>query len=244
MRVRNTGHTAAATPISPASGVGQVRPVEPAHKVRAAVQPVDTATVMAIPEVELTPKVQEAIGQLMQEVHRLRDELDQARKRIDYLEHLADQDTLAPVLNRRAFVRELTRFTSFAERYGVAGSVVYFDINGMKQINDELGHGAGDAALKHVAEVLLNSVRASDVVGRLGGDEFGVILAQSDAETAHAKATQLAEAIKDSPTLWEDKPVFVEAAFGVHPIGAGDEVDDALNAADRAMYAQKRGGQS
>ena len=114
----------------------------------------------------------------------------------------------------------------------------------MKQINDELGHGAGDAALKHVAEVLLNHVRASDVVGRLGGDEFAVILAQTDAETAQVKADTLARAVKESPTYWDGKPVVVEAAFGIHVIGAGDQVDDALNAADRAMYAQKRGDQS
>ncbi len=240
MKIRNSGHPAPPGAAA-VSGAGPVRPVAPAQAPRPSAHPVDSANVMAIPEAELTPKVQEAIGKLMAEVHRLREELEQAQKRIAFLEQLADQDTLAPVLNRRAFVRELTRFTSFAERYGVVGSVVYFDINGMKQINDQLGHGAGDAALKHVAEVLIAHLRASDVVGRLGGDEFGVILAQSDAETAKAKAAALAEEIRRSPTVWEGKTVVVEAAYGVHPIGVGDQVDDALHAADKAMYAQKRG---
>ncbi|MEE8145917.1 MAG: diguanylate cyclase, partial [Kiloniellales bacterium] len=91
----------------------------------------------------------------MAEVQRLRDELERAKKRLNQLEALADRDALTPVLNRRAFVRELSRMMAFTVRYKTPSSVLYFDVNGMKQINDSLGHAAGDAALNHLAGVLV-----------------------------------------------------------------------------------------
>ena len=200
----------------------------------------DIATVMGIPEAELTPKVREAIAQLMAEVQTLRQEVDRLKRRTQYLEQLADQDTLAPVLNRRAFVRELSRNAAFAERYGAVVSVLYFDINGMKEVNDLLGHAAGDLALRHVADVLVGNVRASDVVGRLGGDEFGVILAQSDEASAKKKAQTLATAIAGDGLEYKGQSFAIGVAYGVHTLAAGDQVDDALEAADKAMYAHKR----
>src|SRR3546814_13644811 len=128
-------------------------------------------------------------------VEALRQEVEEVRQRAGQLEQLADQETLAPVLNRRAFSRERGRMAAFEERYGAAGAVLYFDVNGLKALNDTHGHAAGDAVLKRVCEILLRDTRASDVVGRLGGDEFGVILAQSGMEPAAAKAATLAEAI-------------------------------------------------
>ena len=110
----------------------------------------DSAAVMGIPEAELTPKVRDAIMTLMEEVARLREELNNNRGRIQHLERLADQDSLLPVYNRRAFVRELTRAISMTERYGAPSTVIYFDVNNMKQINDTYGHHVGDLLLKAV----------------------------------------------------------------------------------------------
>ena len=92
---------------------------------------------------------------LMQEVESLREELRQSKSRVDHLEHLADQDTLAPVANRRAFVREMSRIMAFAQRYGTSSSVIYFDVDGLKELNDRHGHPAGDAALLQIANILL-----------------------------------------------------------------------------------------
>ncbi|MEQ8354752.1 MAG: GGDEF domain-containing protein [Kiloniellaceae bacterium] len=242
MKVRKTGQPAPAAPVSPASAVR----ADSAYRHAEAAQPrearpvQDVATVMGIPEAELTPKVRQALQQLMAEVYSLRQELEEARQRVGYLERLADQDTLAPVLNRRAFVRELSRMAAFEERYGPAGSVLYFDINGMKAINDRHGHAAGDAVLKGVSEVLLRETRASDVVGRLGGDEFGVILAQSGLEMAAGKADRLAAAIAAEAIEWNGAPLRVSVAYGAHALSSGQRADDALEAADKAMYANKR----
>ena len=241
MKVGKTGGT------RPVSGGNVVR-AEAAYRSAEAAQPravppaEDVATVMGIPESELTPKVRQALQQLMAEVYSLRQELDEARQRVGYLEQLADQDTLAPVLNRRAFVRELSRMAAFEERYGTAGAVLYFDVNDLKVINDTHGHAAGDAVLKRICEALLRDTRASDVVGRLGGDEFGVILAQSGLEPAAIKAARLAEAIAAESVVWEGTPLRVTVAHGAHTLSEGQQADDALKAADRAMYANKRGG--
>jgi diguanylate cyclase (GGDEF)-like protein len=237
-----TSKTEGSKPVSP----GRAARAEAAYRSAEAVQgravppPEDIASVAGIPEAELTPKVRQALQQLMAEVYALRQELEEARQRVGYLEQLADQDTLAPVLNRRAFVRELSRMAAFEERYGTAGAVLYFDVNDLKEINDTYGHAAGDAVLKQVCEILLRDTRASDVVGRLGGDEFGVILAQSGLEPATAKAARLAEAIAAEKLVWEGERLPVSVAYGVHTLAASQGADDALDAADRAMYANKR----
>lgn len=198
---------------------------------------------LAIPgiAIEALPlEARKALARLVAERDRLRDELGRARGKIASLERLADEDSLTPVANRRAFVRQLTRMIAFTHRYGVPASVVYFDINNMKQINDSHGHPAGDAALRHIAAVLRDNIRSSDIVGRLGGDEFGVILAQTDEAQAHGKAQALAEAIAAAPLHWEGATLPVSAAYGVYAFSGSDDAQQAIEAADRAMYQQKR----
>ncbi|MDJ0948919.1 MAG: GGDEF domain-containing protein [Alphaproteobacteria bacterium] len=202
--------------------------------------PTDAAEIMGIPAHELAPKVQAAFQTLMEEVARLREELERSHKRIGYLERLADQDTLVPVVNRRAFVRELSRMMSFSERYETPSSILYFDVNMMKMINDTYGHAAGDAALDKVANVLLENIRDSDVVGRLGGDEFGVILAQSDEGRADEKSEQLASAITAEPLDWQGEKIPLSVSYGSYTFAGSEGVDHALHAADRAMYQQKK----
>jgi diguanylate cyclase (GGDEF)-like protein len=198
--------------------------------------------VLGIPESELTPKVQGAIMRLMEEVETLRREIEQSRQRISYLEQLADQDTLAPIANRRAFVRELSRIMAFAERYGTASSLIYFDVNDLKPINDTHGHAAGDAVLMQVAETLLGNVRESDVVGRLGGDEFAVILSQADEDQAVEKAADLVRRIEGQTLDWNGTDIAIHVAHGTYTIRGDDSAQEALAAADRAMYERKMAG--
>ena len=229
----------------PVSKVGKVAKADAAASVAAAgaasqAAPVDQATFLGLSEAELSPNVRAALTALLDEVRRLRDELDRTRKRISHLERVADEDAMLPIANRRAFVRELTRLISFSERYGSPGSVLYFDLNGMKQINDRFGHPAGDAALRHFATLLLNNVRDSDVVGRLGGDEFGVILAQADMTQAQEKANQLLAVIGRSPLVWEGIDIQLSCAVGLHEFHGQQSADDALSLADASMYKAKR----
>ena len=235
----------------PVMKVSSARPVVPNTKLAAAYARTgeatapsaraiaDTTSVLGIPDAELTPKVQGAIQRLMEEVESLRRELEQSRQRIAYLEQLADQDALAPVANRRAFVRELSRIMAFAERYDSPSSLVYFDVNGLKPINDTHGHPAGDAALMWIADVLVENVRESDVVGRLGGDEFAVILSQADEATAAEKGQMLVQRIEDQPLDWNGAEIPLIVSYGIYTFRGGDTAGDALAAADRAMYENK-----
>ncbi len=199
----------------------------------------DTVSIAGIPESDLTPKVHAAIQQLMAEVELLRGELNQSQQRVAFLERLADEDTLVPVYNRRAFVRELSRVVSYAERYGTPSSVLYFDINDMKAINDRLGHATGDAVLHYVAELLVANVRESDIVGRLGGDEFGVILTHADEGLAQEKAVSLAAAIEGRPFAWNGHSLTLSVAFGLYTFSGSENAGEALDRADQAMYAHK-----
>ena len=210
----------------------------------AAVDEVAPASVLGIPESEFTPRVRDAIMGLMTEVDALRRELSDTRKRLDTAEKTADQDGLPPLLNRRAFVRELTRYIAFTGRYNTPAALIYFDLNHMKQTNDSFGHAAGDAVLKHFAEVLLAHVRDSDSVGRLGGDEFGVLLSHAGQDMALKKADVLAEALRARPAMWNGQDIPVSFAYGAFELKSGDNADIAMARADEAMYVQKRASRS
>ena len=200
----------------------------------------DAVGLLGLPEQELTPSVRSALGHLIEEVAELRQELGMTQDRLVELERLADEDALARISNRRAFLRDLARAISYVERYGAACSLLYFDVNGLKIINDTYGHAAGDAALIHVADMLRYNTRTSDVVGRLGGDEFGVLLARASETNATNKAHQLAQAIAEARFTWDGTVIPVSVAFGAHALSPGEDPQEALAAADRAMYRQKR----
>jgi diguanylate cyclase (GGDEF)-like protein len=202
--------------------------------------PVDSAEFLGITEAEMTPAVTAAVQNLLGEIDDLRGEVGRLKGRLAEVEDLADRDALTPLLNRRAFLRELGRIRTFAQRYGSHASLVYFDLDDLKGVNDRLGHAAGDAALKAVAERLLAQVRESDVVGRMGGDEFAVILAQADGPTAEAKAAALARAIEAEPLRFGDWSAPVHISWGVCEISQDVEPEALVAAADAAMYARKR----
>jgi diguanylate cyclase (GGDEF)-like protein len=200
----------------------------------------DAMSIMGIPEGELTPKVRTAIMGLLLDVDRLRQEIEAQRERVRNLEQLADQDALVPMANRRAFVRELARMIAFTERYETPASLLYFDINGLKEINDTRGHAAGDAVIRHVANTLIGNVRESDIVGRLGGDEFAILLSHANQPIAEDKAAVLAATIERLPFAWEGDPIPLQIAYGSYTFKGGEDPAVALDAADRAMYVRKQ----
>jgi len=170
---------------------------------------------------------------------RLAAERDALAERLAVAEDMADRDTLTPTFNRRAFLRELHRTMSEVERYKSPAAVLYLDLDGFKALNDSHGHAAGDAVLKHVGRLLADSVRESDVVGRLGGDEFGVILNRVGADEAKAKARSLDEKINNSAILHAGVVHRVRASIGVHAIATIEDPETAVARADEAMYAEK-----
>jgi diguanylate cyclase (GGDEF)-like protein len=200
----------------------------------------DTTSFLGLSEADLTPAVQGAVQTLLAEVDDLRKEVARLKAQLAEVETLADRDALTPLLNRRAFVRELSRIRTFGQRYGSRASVVYFDLDGFKAVNDRYGHAAGDAALKAVAERLLAHVRESDIVGRMGGDEFAVILVQADLPTAQAKAEALAQAIEHAPIQFGDWSAPLHVSYGVREISSELEPEALVAEADAAMFLRKR----
>lgn len=177
--------------------------------------------------------------QLAAEVERLLAELDRSRARIADLEAKVDIDPLTELLNRRGFARALTRAVAYVKRYGVSAALVFLDLDGFKPVNDRHGHAAGDAVLKAVAAAIFAAVRASDVVARIGGDEFVVLLWNLDATTAAAKAKALERAVYATPVRWGASTIVVGASAGVAVVGPLDAADELLARADAAMYARK-----
>jgi len=202
--------------------------------------PVDKTAFLGLTETDLTPAVQAAVKTLLSEIDDLRGEVARLKAKLVEVEDLADRDPLTPLLNRRAFVRELSRIRTFAQRYGSPASVVYFDVDGFKGVNDRFGHAAGDAALQAVAERLMANVRDSDIIGRMGGDEFAVILVQADQATAEAKAQSLAGAIEAAPIRFGAWSAPLHVSYGVREISPELEPEGLLAEADAAMFIRKR----
>ena len=176
---------------------------------------------------------------LRQEIARLRGLVAQLERQCGELDQLAHLDPLVPLPNRRGFERQLVGLIDRAKRYGDASALLFIDVDGMKYINDSFGHDAGDAALIHVAELLVGGVRQSDTVARFGGDEFAVLLERVDLAQATETATRLTDRIADSNFIYNGTAVPLSAAIGIAEIGGGDTPEAVVTRADRAMYEQK-----
>jgi len=180
-----------------------------------------------------------AAMQLAAEVERLESELVAAQARMTALEAHAEIDPLTELVNRRGFERELRRVLAYVKRYGASAALVYLDLDGFKPINDRHGHAAGDAVLKAAALVLARHVRSSDLVARIGGDEFVTLLWHIEEEDAQAKADALEAAIARMTATHAGATLSVGASAGAAMLLPLDTPASALERADRAMYARK-----
>ena len=180
-----------------------------------------------------------SVTALLAENERLKRELVVARARVGDLEARADIDPLLDILNRRGFERELKRALSHVKRYGTQAALMFVDLDSFKGINDRYGHGAGDALLKAVTRELIGNVRASDIVGRIGGDEFGVLIWRLEGPQATAKARELEAKIAQVGIPHGKARIEVAASIGVAPLVEDASPADVIAAADQAMYARK-----
>ena len=176
---------------------------------------------------------------LLEEIGRLREQVAQLEQRVEQLDELAHQDSLINMPNRRGFMRALERFIDRAKRYGENAAMLFVDLDGLKMINDSFGHKAGDEALIQVAGLLAGGVRRSDVVARIGGDEFGILLAHADARSAHETASRLEDLICGCEFTHDGDVLPLSVAIGVGMIDGGDEADDVMARADEEMYRRK-----
>lgn len=195
---------------------------------------------LGIPDKEMTPAVRLAVTALLEQIEDMSNELARSRESLHELEQLVDVDVLAPIPNRRAFMRRLGWALAMQQRYNHPSSLLFFDLNDLKSLNDELGHAAGDAAIRHTAAVLASCLRESDFIARMGGDEFAAILYYADKENAERRAEDITRKMEETPLLWNGQTIPLTVACGVYAIKPGDDAQSALSAADTAMYVDKR----
>jgi len=176
---------------------------------------------------------------LIEEISLLRAKVARLQERVEQLDQLAHQDSLISLPNRRGFMRELERLIGRVDRYGINAAMLFVDLDGLKMINDTFGHRAGDEALIQVANLLASGVRHSDVVARIGGDEFGILLEASDEDAAHETASRLVDLICSCEFVHDGDALPLSVAIGVGMIDALDTAEAVMERADEAMYLRK-----
>jgi diguanylate cyclase (GGDEF)-like protein len=162
-------------------------------------------------------------------------------ERMQELTRQASRDPLTGLKNRRRFEEDLRTELARSHRYGSPGALLMLDLDHFKQVNDTLGHAAGDRVLAEIGRLLRDRARETDLVARLGGDEFAVVLPRCEPGEAQSVAEQIAAAIRDD---FEAERAPLTASIGIAPFGVGRRLsyDSLLAGADAAMYAAKRSG--
>lgn len=177
-------------------------------------------------------------------------QLEQANAELTHkqleLERLTRQDGLTGLFNRNTFVELSTNELRRAKRQGGATTVLLMDLDHFKRVNDTWGHPAGDAVLRHVARTIANSVRSTDLVGRLGGEEFIVLLPNTPAEIGRKIAEKIRQQLALSEVPWENARIALTASIGLAGTapGEGREFDSLYTEADKALYLAKQRGRN
>jgi len=187
----------------------------------------------------------DSIEDQLRDIRRERDALRRENRvlkiAVAELERVSERDTLTPLFNRRYFLTAIHHRMARFERHAERAAVVFVDVNQLKLINDSFGHAAGDFALMEIAKRLAESIRATDVAARIGGDEFGLILDQSSEEGARAQIARLGDVLTAAPAEYDGHRIALSACFGIAMLQSGMTESDILAAADRDMYRNKQG---
>lgn len=163
----------------------------------------------------------------------------------DKLAHQANVDELTGLLNRRALVQLISREMARLNRTAKGSALMMIDFDHFKAINDHHGHDAGDEVLRHFAELAVTCLREIDSLGRLGGEEFAVLLPETDLEGARVLAERLRTTIEQSPTQVGGVSIPLTLSIGITELSASDrKVTDLLRRVDRALYAAKHLGRN
>ncbi len=187
----------------------------------------------------------ESLEQQVRKTESLRLGLDQARKANETIARMADHDALTGLYNRHRFQDEIERWVSYCTRYQRAGALVFIDLDDLKRVNDTHGHDAGDKYLVAFAETLKRGLRSTDVVARWGGDEFAVLLPETDGRAAMEVANKLLRLfnerrIEANGHEWPISGSLGIALFPTHTT----KVAELMAYADAAMYEAKQAGRN
>jgi diguanylate cyclase (GGDEF)-like protein len=188
---------------------------------------------------ELTVERNDEIGDLFQSFNKLQTEV---RLSHEALETQARKDFLTGLSNRRYFIEQAEAALAISERYARPLSVFMLDIDHFKKINDTYGHQVGDEVLRHLSEIMQEALREVDIIGRLGGEEFAVLLPETTLDNAMKAAERLREKVNlGAVLLTSGLPLHFTVSIGVAVLNSkGLNIDTLLNFADEALYEAKR----
>lgn len=199
-----------------------------------------------LPQLPSEPAIETVLGKLPEQDREVvLAALAKAERTEAELRYLADHDSLTGLLDRRRFRVELDQLVAFSARYGGQGAVMIIDIDGLKAVNDALGHHAGDNLIRQIATIMRERLRTTDIAARLSGDEFAVLMPQTDTAGAvqlgEDLRSQVAESARPAP---EADPATISVGITMFG-GSRDAGSEAvLVAADQAMYRAKEGGRN
>ncbi len=182
------------------------------------------------------------IAELTRRLRELEQESEDLRQRLRLAHHQALHDPLTGLPNRQAVDERLAQEFARWRRFGEPFSLLLWDVDHFKRINDRFGHPAGDKALKVVAQVLCQGIREVDFVGRYGGEEFLMLLPETGRDGALKLAEKLRQAVKECGFNSRGKPVPITISCGLTQVREGDTPESLVERADQALYEAKEGG--
>ncbi|MEE2760459.1 MAG: GGDEF domain-containing protein [Pseudomonadota bacterium] len=201
----------------------------------------DTARVLGIPAAEFTPRVQDAVTLIVNEMDRVRFELEVCQNHEKHILKLSDTHAYLPVLNRRAFERELSRATLAVKRSGEAGWMVAVMAVGMDLVRRRAGLGAVEFIEKSLAELACTALPPTTPLGAIGTAEFGVLLGEADRALAEGTAARIAASFEAAVIEYEGRPFTIIAHWGIAEIGSSQNPEVIRHAADADQRARAAG---
>jgi diguanylate cyclase (GGDEF)-like protein/PAS domain S-box-containing protein len=186
--------------------------------------------------------VRDPLGEPLHLVKQVLD-ISERKARSARLEYLIDHDYLTGLINRRRFLQEVAREAERRSRYGAEGAVLMIDLDNFKAVNDTFGHKAGDDLLRGVAGALRHRMRQSDVLARVGGDEFAMLLPETDAAQAQLVAEGISKTLAGQVAVLGERTIQVTASVGV-ALFDDLRASEVLEFADLAMYEAKDAGRN
>ncbi len=215
------------------------------QRIRSELQP-DTAD-----QNGLAAAIFRSVSRVIQVNEKLQDQLFHAEQKLERKErqiesHMAEArtDALTSLPNRRAFDDSIKQQAALHQRQGVAYGLIHVDVDHFKQLNDRWGHPAGDEVLKTVAAAIRRAARQSDLVARVGGEEFAVVLPNASEDAVIAASERIRASVETTPIRIQGTEVPVTISVGVARITAGEASKSLISRSDEALYASKQGGRN
>lgn len=187
---------------------------------------------------------QQQITELNQRIHQMEKETVELRQSAEESRDLALRDALTGIWNRQALNELLDKEYTRWQRYQNPLSIVIWDVDFFKRVNDNYGHAAGDKVLRTIARIFEKATRDSDFISRFGGEEFMGVFPETRLDDALVLANKIREKVERSKFHYEDKRVFITASAGLAAFRPGDTIEVAFKRADEALYQAKQGGRN